>query len=269
MKVEFGKVKIREFDDTPSCPVIVNDVRVGDLKRGYIGPNEFSDWYMDSSSLGMIIPEHESAGWYRIAEAKRDVSKWIKKIPPKEIAERLVKGAWWSKSDREYKTLIKSNAMRIESNLVKTSKAASDIKKWLQPYKFRQSRGFSPGKWPVLEVALHFDNDGKSLFDDYGSNESEIEWLLALQSVDEQVRYVDEIFNRKPTRGLFKEKAKGMRDISKYLNGKASNLKLDLIYNTSIVYREDESKEVPGQMGRVLSMVKNAQALLTLIGKGK
>jgi len=144
MKITFGKVKIREFDDTPSCPVIVNDVRVGDLKRGYIEPNEFSDWYMDSSSLGMIIPEHESAGWSKIADAKRDVSKWIKKIPPKKIAERLVKGNWWSKSDREYKTMIKSNTVKLESKFTKARyRGKTDAYKFirmLQKYEYDENQ---------------------------------------------------------------------------------------------------------------------------------
>jgi len=264
MKITFGKVKIREFDDTPSCPVLVNGVEVGSLKRGYFGPNDFSDWYMDSSSLGVIIPDHESAGWSRIAEAKRDVSKWIKRITPKEIAKRLVKENWWSKSDRNYKTLIEFNAMRIESNLVKTSKAEADVKKFYnQLRRITKKAGFDGDDFPILEISLEFDNFGA-----WGSHRgddntdairADIDTIAGLGRFEEIVEWIKDRGKVKVMRqnSIFKNKKKAIRDINKFAEGKLPKLKVDLIFNLWLIHAGIKSGQGQYVMTRMSGCIGN------------
>lgn len=252
MRITFSKIKLGEFEDLRNFDVFIN----GNYCLNVVeGDGAYNDWYIQySSEREIMLPELQDHDWQTSTEAKKDITKAFKKLGMAEIKRRAKRAH------------ITMSSMRIESKLVKTSRAEADIKKWYN--KAKRFRGFDPEDFPVLELTLEFDNGGKSLFDDYKSNGDEMNILIRFGEVDELVRYADEYLKVKPTRGIFKSRNKAMRDISKYLNGKMSKLKVDLILDVSTIHRGgrgDEYIEVPGASYRYSSMINSAKNVLLLI----
>ena len=144
MNIKFGKDKFGKYggDSDPSDPdvsIFVDGKNIGSIRREKTHGNDYSDWVIDHE-LSQVIPEEYDSGWSRLNDAKKDVTKALKKLSSKEIKKRA------------------EASMIIESKLVKSSVTDRNIKSFVKDLSRLKFRDDNADFNVVLQMVLHFKN---------------------------------------------------------------------------------------------------------------